>query len=417
MSFFNEVRVKYADSSSIDAFDRLRVSSQYTIFDSKQLFDKDPNKIRWDEVINGVGATSTYSTNNAAVSMAVTNNNEYVIRQTKMCFNYQPGKSQLILMTGVMSKQTNVTKRIGYFSSSTVVPYDVTAAEGNGYFFQADGNNVSVNLAKNGTVNSVSQSEWNLDKLDGTGPSTFIADWTKAQIFFIDFEWLGVGRVRFGIVINGILYYIHQFVHSNIVTSVYTSSPNQPLRYEIRSTGGSGSMVHICTSVQSEGGFDPTGISRTHSNGTTGVTCATAGTTYALLGLRLAAATHTTTVVPTNLSIINSSGAGTQSDVRWTLSMNPTVAGTFSYAALPYSICEGAVGTASNTVSNLGIVLAEGYQSGGTTKSGSAVANIDNLLRLGTSIAGVQDTLVVTATPVAANACVELAALNWRELA
>jgi hypothetical protein len=97
--------------------------------------------------------------------------------------------------------------------------------------------------------------------------------------------------------------------------------------------------------------------------------------------------------------------------------MNPTVAGTFSYAALPYSICEGAVGTASNTVSNLGIVLAEGYQSGGTTKSGSAVANIDNLLRLGTSIAGVQDTLVVTATPVAANACVELAALNWRELA
>ena len=405
MTYINAIR--YSDSGSLDAFARLRTSFPYTIFDSKQIYDKSP--LFWDEVTSGVGATSTHSTTDAATTMAVANNNEYVIRQTKQRFNYQPGKSHLVIMTGVMSTSVNVIKRIGYFNSSTVAPYTSNI---DGVYFENDGSEVSINTAKNGSIDKITQANWNVDKMDGNGPSRITIDWTKAQIFFIDFEWLGVGRVRFGLFVNGVPYYVHADNHANLVNSVYMSSPNHSVRYEIRSTGGSGTLMHICSTVQSEGGLDQNGLtfSAGHSN-TTSLTTANDTNIYALVGIRLKSTHLNSTIIPKNVSIAISSA----SDFRWALLLNPTVAGTFTYTGITNSSVEFATGSGSpsaNTVTD-GTILEMGFVS---TKSDYVNVDLDNAVRIGSTIAGVSDTLVLVASRITGTTETIRGSIIFREL-
>lgn len=93
--------LQFGDSPSIDAFGRMRVADPNTLFDSKMLWDKQP--LIWDEEItNGSGnATSTHSVTDSRVRMHV-EAGDTIIRQTFMRFNYQPGKSQQAMFTGVI---------------------------------------------------------------------------------------------------------------------------------------------------------------------------------------------------------------------------------------------------------------------------------------------------------------------------
>jgi hypothetical protein len=390
MTYFNAIR--YSDSGSLDAFARLRTSSSFTIFDSKQLNDKAP--LFWDEVISNVSgnATSTHSTTDAATTMAVgANAGDYIIRQTKMRTNYQPGKSQLIIMTGVMSTQTGVTKRIGYFNSSIVAPH---TANFDGVYFENDGTDVSINTAKNGTIDKITQANWNVDKMDGNGSSKITLDWSRAQIFFIDFEWLGVGRVRFGVFVNGVPYYVHADNHANLVTSVYMSSPNHSVRYEIRSDGSAGSLVHICSTVQSEGGLDQNGMifSAGHTN-TTSLPTSNDSDIYALVGIRLKTTHFGSTIIPRNISVATS----TATDFRWALILNPTVAGTFTYADITNSSVQQATGTANTNKVTGGTQLQMGIVS---TKADFVALDIDNAIRIGSTIDGVADSMVLCASRI-----------------
>jgi hypothetical protein len=108
----------------------------------------------------------------------------------------------------------------------------------------------------------VPQSEWNIDKCDGTGASGFNLDITKTQLAWIDFQWLGVGRVRCGFVHNGELITAHEYYHSNVLPTVYIANPNLPVRCEIRNTGTTtgGAFDQICSTVMSEGGYVESGI-------------------------------------------------------------------------------------------------------------------------------------------------------------
>jgi len=403
MTYFNAIR--YADSGSLDAFARLRTSFPFTIFDSKQLNDKAP--LFWDEVTSGGSETSTHSVTDAATTMAVVNNGEYVIRQTRNRFNYQPGKSQLIIMTGVMSTQASVTKRIGYFNSSIVAPY---TADFDGVYFENDGTDVSINTAKNGTIDKITQGSWNVDKMDGNGPSKITIDWSKAQIFFIDFEWLGVGRVRFGLYVNGLPYYVHTDNHANFVTSVYMSSPNHSIRYEIRSTGGSGSLMHICSTVQSEGGLDQNGLvfSAGHTN-TSSLTTANDTNVYALVGIRLKTTHFGSTVIPKRVSIAISSA----SDFRWGLYLNPTVGGTFTYADITNSSVQQATGSANTNTVTGGTQLEMGFVS---TKSDFIDIALDNAVRIGATIAGTPDSLVLCASRITGTTETMRGSIIYRDL-
>lgn len=202
------------DESSIhlDPFDGLRISHAATIFDSKQLQDKQP--LFWDDVlVSGSGGASTYNANQASTTLSVANTTACRrLRQTKRRFNYQPGKGQRIQLTGVFGEYVGNIKRIGYYDDN------------NGLFFQQDENGIGVGIRTKTSGVAVDtvyyQEDWSEAKLEGNESTKIVLDVTKTQIFHIDFEWLGVGSVRFGIVFNGILRYIHRVHNANILDVV-----------------------------------------------------------------------------------------------------------------------------------------------------------------------------------------------------
>lgn len=410
MTYYDHKQVHYADSPSVDAFGRVRVSNPVTLFDSKQLYDQAP--LVWDEELSGA-ATSLHFPADAATIMSVSNTG-YVIRQTRMRFNYQPGKSQEVFMTFVLGDPVAQTvKRIGYFNSASTGDYDTGF---DGIYLKQDGSDTYLVIAKSGTETEIPQAEWNLDRFDGRGGSRELLDWTKTQILVIDFEWLGVGRVRVGFNVDGQTYYAHEFRHANRETSVYMTSPNHSLRYEIRSTGGAASISHICGSVISEGGQEENGILRCVTTAGTHVDMPAENTKYAILGIRLKS-THLDTVV----KLVNyATQISTATDkLEISLILNPDVAGTFTYSPLANSSIEYATGAAANIVTN-GTVLQASYVESGGASAGSAGSKDSpaiNSLRLGAKIDGTPDTIVLAGMPIAGSTDVDVeGSLFWREL-
>lgn len=359
------------------------------------MFGKSP--LFWAEKITDISgnATSTHSTLDAAVTMHV-EAGDTIIRQTCQRFNYQPGKSQQILMTGsIGSGVTGVTRRIGAFDAS------------NGMFFELDGSTLSVATRKNSVDVLAAQADWNIDRMDGTGPSGVTLDTSKIQIFIIDYERLGTGRVRFGFNINGVTFYSHEFNHANINDTVYISTPNLPMRYEISSTTGTGDLSQICVSVASEGGQQLNGLIQTESTGGTHIDANVANTIYAVIGIRLKLAQIAASVRPISMSMI----AETNDDFEWLLLFNPTVAGTFTYADRDDSAVQTAKGVTANTVTG-GVHLAGGFAS---IDSQQVTTSIESSLALGSDIDDVLNEMVLCVRPLSTNADIQ-ATFSWREL-
>lgn len=399
---------EYGDTPSIDPFGRLRVSAPYTIFDSKQLHDKQP--LFWDEIVAG-SATSTHVPADAATVLAVTASaSDYAMRQTKQRFNYQPGKGFLFFLTFYSPQAEGVTSRIGVFDG-TGVDY---MTPNNGIFFQCDGT-LSWNIAKNGSVTeTVNQASWNVDTLDGNGVSGKTLNVSSVQIAIIDFEWLGVGRVRVGFVIDGLVYYCHYFNHSNMAgfTSVYMSTPNLPVRYDIQTDGTSASELHhICSTAISEGGVEGTGILRSVNTGFTHIDASAADTTYAVIGVRLKDTYKDVTVTPEYFSMIDETGNA----FRWSLQLNPTVDGTFTYSDITNSALQRALGVTANVVSAEGLIIDSGYVGSADKAGAGSDRKFVTSLRMGTKIDGTADTLVLCVTPLDVNSDVQ-ASLTFREL-
>jgi hypothetical protein len=383
-------------SPSEDAFGRLRVSEPLTVFNSKQIFDNQP--LFWDDQeVSGSGTGSSYSKVDARtqISVGATTAGKRV-RRTFQRFNYQPGKSQLILLTGNFNGgASGITKTIGY------------GDDDNGIFFQSIDDVLSFSVRKDGSQTPVTQDNWNIDKMDGTGLSGITFDDTTTFIYVAEMEWLGVGRVRVGFNIDGVTYYVHQFLHANNLTSVYISTPNLPVTYEIENdgTGVASTLDHICSSVVSEGGVRNNGILFHKDSGS--ISSLSTGTTYAVLGIRLKSANVGMTVLLEAISMIST----TQNEqLNWQLIFNPTVAGTFTYSGITNSAIEVATGAASNTVTN-GLEIDGGYLSTSFPVTNTAPSD----LRLGAAIDGTVDEIILAVRPITNNVTIE-GSLTWREL-
>lgn len=403
--------VQAADSPSIDAFARWRVSNPETIFDSKQIFDAQP--LFWDDQeVSGGGTSSSHSTNTASTTIGVSLNTAgRRVRQTFRRFNYQPGKSQLVLLTGTLGSTgggTGITRSAGIYDDN------------NGIFFKDDEGVLKAVIRSNATGTpvdtAVAQSAWNLDKLDGTGSSGVTLDHTKSQIIIIDYEWLGVGRVRVGFVFDGIPVYCHQFLQANNNAGVYMSTPNLPLRYEIENdgTGAASTLEHICTSVVSEGGLQDNGLVRYSSTANTQVDCAVVGTFYGVKGIRLKSTTLGGTVKLLNTALQVQSASD---DLEYVLIFNPTVAGTPTWNDETNSTVQTATGATANTVTG-GTYITGGYIASGNAQNASGIIaqEIPNSLLLGAGIDGTPDEIWLCAKPLTnVNTLVE-GSITWREL-
>ncbi len=410
MTNLNDYEFKASDSASVDAYARWRISAPETIFDSKQTQDNQPLFFD-DQEVSGSGTGSTHSVAKARTQLSVSATTAGKrVRQTFMRFNYQPGKSQLVLMTGVLgAPASGITQNIGYMDDD------------NGLFFQCKDATASVvrrtSVTGSAVDNTIAQSSWNKDTMDGNGPSGVTIDFTKTQIFAIDFEWLGVGRIRFGFVHNGMFITCHEMLNSNVLAEVYMSTPNLPLRYLLENdgTGAAATLDHICSTVLSEGGTQDVGQLRFASTAGTEVSTTTENTIYAVVGIRLKAAglSETVRIQRIALQIQTASEIG-----EWTLRFNPTVAGTFTYSDQTNSAVQTATGATANTVTG-GTILSGGFAESGSATFGHGGTDsvILNALRLGAAIDGTPDEIVLCWMPTGGTSTGEVeGSISWREL-
>jgi hypothetical protein len=382
--------------TNVDAFGRLRVSQPYTLFDSQNRYAID-NQFDTSTV---TGGSTTYLPNESSVRMDVTTaSGAEVVRQTFRSFPYQPGKGLLVLATFVMNTtKANLRQRVGYFGTENGLYFEVTgAAPGTKAFVMR----TYVGGSVDNTTRRVEQSAWNGDKLDGTGASGLTLDLTKPQILWMDFEWLGVGNVRCGFIINGQYIVCHTYQTANVTgTSVYMTTAILPVRYEITNTAATGSasyLKQICSTVLSEAGYEQTSIEHVAT-----MTSATAGsyitTTYKpLVSIKLASGSLGAVVIPYNVNFLPT----TADNYQIALFKNGTLTSA-SYSAVA-SDANVEFDITASAITGGTLVYSEFLtsKSGRSSLSGAAASfNFD--LQLGASLAGVSDVYSLCARTVTA---------------
>ena len=372
-------------SNAYDAFGRLRVSNPFTIFDSTNVMSK--NNL-FDESLTGSG-TVTYIANKSTVNLNVTTaSGDKVIRQSKRVMSYQPGKSLFIFNTFVMNAQeSGLEQRVGTFDAN------------NGIFFEDTGTGYQIvrrSYTSGSSVDDpIAQSSWNGDKLDGTGASGYDLNPTLATIMFTDYEWLGMGSVRVGFIIDGKYIVAHTFQNANNLDTVYMQTANLPIRYEIETTGtisGAATLQQVCSSAMSEGGYAPQGLRQSIGTASlSGVNLATAGTFYNLATIRIKSGRPYAVIIPIDVS----ASAISNSDFEVKLIKNATPSTAFSYTSYSDNVEYDLTGTTTITG---GTVIGQAYISGkGANSLTFAQDGFNFAYQIGQTIAGASDTITLCA--------------------
>lgn len=364
--------------TNTDAFGRVRVSQPYTLFDSQSRYEADPQF----DTSTATGGSTTYLPNEASVQMSVTTaSGSEVVRQSYRSFPYQPGKGLLLLATFDMNPaKTGLRQRVGYFGTQ------------NGVFLQQSDSTISFVLRSyiSGAVSdarTVNKADWNGDKLDGTGDSGYTLNLDKAQILWMDFEWLGVGSVRCGFIINGEYIVCHTFTNANEITSVYMTTAVLPVRYEITNTAATASassLKQVCSSVVSEGGYEQYSFGNV-ARRTTALT--TIGTTFLpLISIRLKSTRLGAVVLPQRVQVLPT----TNQNYEVALVKNPTLTGASWVATTSNSVEMDVSATAvsGGTIVQTDYVTSSGA---GGTNSLADPAGYNWDLQLGASLVGVSD--------------------------
>lgn len=391
-----------------DAFGKARISQPLTLL---QISFPDGESVpsattqylmNYQQVVSKTAGTAAATNVNGMVQITCSTAASRYVSQSRNYVTYQPGKSILVLCSGIIRPTNNIaecTGRIGYFDDN------------NGLFFEcaSTSGQCSVNV-RSATINlSVTQSDWNIDPMNGTGTSGINLNFANAQLFVMDAEWLGVGRVRFGFYLFGRIYYCHAFnwgFGSQSLIAPYTKSMNLPIRYELNNTtGGSSSMYQICSTVLSEGGFEPVGRTFTAT--------ASAGSSLSTTELPILALYgggvnyYHQNIVPTHItcSTLLASNQNYQYFVYLFLAANnssslPTFAtgGTPTTSSVSnYSVAQYVTWTGAPSLAAGGILIASGFFN---TNSSSALQSlsttINTFTELGSNVNNISDVLVIT---------------------
>jgi hypothetical protein len=381
------------DSGALDAFGRQRFSQPFTLFESMLRYTKRTDL--WDEAVVASGTTN-YLANESSLELKTTvASGDTVLRRSRRHFPYQPGKSLMFMASFVGNAPiAGLVQEVGYFDDD------------NGIILRANSTSIQfvVRSRSTGTIQEdiVNQAQWNIDSFSGL-------DFTKANIFVADLEWLGVGRVRCGFVVDGEIRYCHEFNHANNIDKVYMTSAILPVSYRLHNSSTIASPAvfkQICTSVMSEGGFQPTGPIYVTGRGASGLGTISSETMVA--AIRMASGRTDNVIVPAQVDASVGGNPSANTVAQWRLRLNPTVSGTWL--------------SADNGRGNVQ-VMSSGTFSGGTVIGAGLVASRSSIefdpesglnLSLGQAIDGTSDILVLTLQCNPAEDATGL--IGWREV-
>ena len=384
-----------------DAFGRLRTSNPYTLFDSQHRYVEND---KWDTQTANSGSTEHKPLESAVNLSVTTTTGSKVIRESKRVISYQPGKSLLIMSTFAMATPTTgLRQRVGYFSAD------------NGIYLENDGsgNYIALRSASLGTTYKIAQADWNGDKFNETGYSDRLLDVTKTQIFWIDIEWLGVGDVRCGFIVDGKPVTAHTFHNDNIRPTAYMTTACLPIRYEIENTGSaSGTMKQICSTAISEGGYEKI-TKQWAATRTTAISSTSVASGWApIVSIRLKAGRTDSIVIPSQVHII---GTGNSSIYEYALIRNATITNgdwvthTAGGGNIEYNV--NSTSMSGGSVEDSGIFA--------SSNQSSALLNIEMSGRLeqqlGRTISGTSDVLTLAARHLATGGDV-YGTLNWNSI-
>ena len=387
-----------------DSMERLRTSTIVTIADIKFVNSSLP--ITMCSKISGGGID--YDANNSTNQLYVTTNNDNVIIQTKRYCIYQPGKSMLVLFTSILNANNNAattSSMAGYFDDN------------NGIFFKYSDRVTSVVVRKNGSDNAIAQSQWNIDKMDGTGHSRLNLDFSKGYIYYINFSWFGFGEIKFGVYYAGKLYLIHE--HRNInLSSVFIKNANLPMRFQMQSSGGAGKMHAICGSVISEGGYSPRGFPFSYTR--TAKALGNVSSEIYIMALRIKA-TNRIIIKATSLKVMCTT---TNANIILRIylhmadqidSVNPITGASFVSPNSAYSFAEIDVTGSAYTNTN-GILIDSSMITTSVDVNLTDLSRFDSDYELNKNYIGTSDYLVITATSYSQNNESIYTSLNWMEI-
>jgi hypothetical protein len=394
--------------TNLDAFGRLRVSNPLTLFDSSHRY-ADNNL--WANSITGTAA-ATFSADEGLINLTVGSaSGDQIIRETIKVFSYQPGKSLLVMNTFVFgTAKANLRQRVGYYGAA------------NGIYFEREGSSnymVERSSVTGSVVNTrVAQADWNQDKLDGTGPSGLTLDSSKAQILYMDVEWLGLGTVRTGFIIKWSFIPVHNFDHANLVTTTYITTASLPLRYEMTNTAattGASTLKQVCSTVISEGGYELRGAQLSAGNAINSPrTLTTAATFYPVVSFRLKTTRLDSIVILTAISIL---GITNNANYKWEVVIGgTTTGGTWTSAGTNSAVEYNITGTSFS--STAGRILATGYFQG--SNQGATSVDILKAALFATQLE--RDSFTATAYEItlactaASNGDQVLGSLDWEEI-
>lgn len=400
--------ISTSGTTSTDAFGRLRVSNPYTLFESSHRY---VDNGEWVES-TAAGGSSAFNADAGLIDMTVTTaSGSQVLRETKKVFNYQPGKSLLaILSFNFEEAKNNLRQRIGYFGAE------------NGLYLELNSTNEPSFVKRSSVTGSlvnteVSKTDWNIDTLDGNGPSGITLDLSKVQIVWFDFEWLGSGTVRCGFVIDGVFIHCHSFQHANVSSGTYITTACLPLRVEITNTdttASSSTLKQICMTVISEGGYEikgnaaeaklPIGSPRDLT---------VASTVYPLISLRLKSTRIDGIAILDSLNVL---GITNNANYCWEIVQGGTTTGGTWVTNNSSSLVEYNI-TATGYSQGTGEVLTAGYAVGSNQGSTTAELHRDNLFEYQlerNTFTSTPIELILVASSDTAGADV-LASLGWQE--
>lgn len=412
MSYFSKVAIR--DGANLDAFSRVRVSQPASLFESTMLYDLSP--LQYEQITSS--GTIAYDATNSAADFSISSATGLAAMQSFRWIRYQPGKSQLVILTGLFgAAAANVTRRLGLFNATNS---GATVTIGNGIFLEQTGaSTVNLRIVNSGTVadQTVAQASWNIDPLTGSGVSGKTLNLETTCILVIDLQWLGMGRVRVGFDIDGEICYAHEFLNANVYTDVYMKTASLPIRAELTtSASASATMSFVCATVISEGGADTTQGYQfaTEWSGTAG-----SGSRVHLGSLRPYTTFNSQAVrYPINITNIHTLVTGVnpvlfEAVYGATFSAGPTWAGA---AFSTYSGVE--VTTAAGTINTSPIVARAWYTAGGASVKDSTSRGFDALYPLTLDAAGAQralGTVSFYATGIGGTSACRLA-LEWDEM-
>lgn len=402
-----------------DVFGRLRVSLPESLFSASEVSTLTGLTDVWQTAGTG---TLTQVTYDSSVDISCTAGQTYV-RQSRTYAPYQPGKSSLVKMTGVLrSTYTPLAiYRMGMFDSNVQKTNTNGFPDrgGDGHFFQYTNGVLSVvqRYSTNTGPNYqdelvVPQASWNVDKLDGTGKSAFNLDTTKANIYFIAREWLGVGEVVMGVVSNLKLMPCHVFYNSNVKSSTYMKTATLPVRYELDNTAGAGpaAMKIVCSCVESEGGYNPQGRIYSADLGVTSRQLQASHAELPVMCIRLKQNYGRIKVKPLSVGIISEDG-NANNQIYFRLVQDATVVGG---AWSDYSTANSAIqiNTTATSITG-GRTVSSSYVNANTTPA--PIADYPDMPVMTADITGTSGTLVVAARHVDVGTRNVLCFMQWRE--